>query len=57
MCVRPACYLPPIETVSPAREHGARLIRRRNLFTVLELGAIATFLGTVLIWSSVFSGA
>lgn len=57
MCVRAACYLPEKTVVERIRAHGQSLIRRRNLSTVWELGAIAMFLGSVLIWSSVLSGA
>ena len=55
MCVRPACYLPSAD-VSPT-EHAERLIGRRNLATLLEIGALGAFLYAVLIWSSVLSGA
>ena len=55
MCVRPACYIPGDEP-SPA-EHAARLIRRRNLGTVVEIAAIALFLRMVWIWSALGAGA
>ena len=55
MCVRPACYLPSREP-SPS-DHAARLIVRRNIATLLEIGALATLLYAILIWSSVLSQA
>ncbi|MGF7053962.1 hypothetical protein GGC47_003150 [Bosea sp. OAE752] len=56
MCVRPACHIPAADELSP-RDYAAWRIARRNLATVAELGALAAFLGAVLIWSSVLSGA
>lgn len=55
MCVRPACYLPSREA-TPS-DHAARLIVRRNVATLLEIGALATLLYAILIWSSVLSPA
>lgn len=56
MCVRPACYIPAADELTP-RDYAAWRIARRNLATVVEIGAIASFLGAVLIWASVLSGA
>ena len=56
MCVRAPCYIPSSEP-SPT-DHAERLIGRNNLLTILvEVGALGVFLCTVLIWSSVLSGA
>jgi hypothetical protein len=57
MCVRPACYIPAPEPISPQRDHAARLILRRNLATLAELGAITGFLAMVLIWAALGAGA
>ena len=55
MCVRPACYLPSHEPTP--RDHAATLIARRHLATLAEIGALATLLYAILIWSSVLSPA
>ena len=55
MCVRPACHIPSHEPTP--REHAARLIARRHLASVAEIGALATLLYALLIWSSVLSPA
>lgn len=54
--VRPACYIP--RQVDPTfRRHGARLILRRNLATLAELAALATFLAMVWTWAALGAGA
>ncbi|WP_156407157.1 hypothetical protein [Bosea sp. Root670] len=55
MCVRSACYLPSREA-TPS-DYARALIVRRHLASLVEIGALATLLYAILIWSSVLSQA
>ncbi|MBN9459025.1 MAG: hypothetical protein J0I54_20525 [Bosea sp.] len=52
--LQPICYLPTSDEI---RAHGAKLLLRRALLSLVELACVGVFLAAVLIWAALGAGA
>lgn len=52
--LKPRCHIPSPDEI---RAHGAGLVLRRALWSLVELACVGAFLAAVLIWSAIGAGA